>query len=685
MVGHRPGRWKNILSLLTAALAYAGVVLIQGRIREKPSLAWLTILNRLDAGAGRHFHLWRFARYCSQQGIDPSAVNDGVIAGYQRDLEAQSLVAEPARSARDAARFWNSAADASSEWPQQRLSVPDNRTTYALPWAAYPASLHRDVEAWLAWLGGSDPFIERDFSPLRPKSVATRLRQLREYLAGLVHQGVDPQDLVDLAAVVTPARAQQGLRILLGSGGAEKERAQLPGSRSRCHDRAPLGQVGEGRHRSHPQYGEPASSRLGRHDRKERFSAATARRSGTTELAARPTGCPARGSPPERCSKHAIRPTGADGGRHRALASDPDAAFQPLRAADRRSSAGRFGQTDVHFDPAARNKNEVALEASLPEAAATLIAIYLERYRPLLTKAGGDWMFPGARLGSPKTEMGLRGPMQKALATRCGLLFNPHLFRHMAAWLTLRQNPGAHGQVQRILGHKSLSSTMAFYSGLEGPAALQHYDRLVSDLRDAALGTRTTQAPVGSGRMSAPRPLRAQHRALPLARWPAPDRDAWDTAHRRPDFLEIGGHGASWRPASQVAARGSYGRWLGWLKEQGVILEDEAPADRITSVRVRSYITFLQQGRSTMTVASYLGILCMVVLAIFPENDWHWLKAVQTSMQRRSAPSRNKRERLVPADQLMQLGLDLTEAAKQTLDQLGESDVNARRTRCCRP
>jgi site-specific recombinase XerD len=69
----------------------------------------------------------------------------------------------------------------------------------------------------------------------------------------------------------------------------------------------------------------------------------------------------------------------------------------------------------------------------------------------------------------------------------------------------------------------------------------------------------------------------------------------------------------------------------------------------------------------------------MVVLAIFPENDWHWLKAVQTSMQRRSAPSRNKRERLVPADQLMQLGLDLTEAAKQTLDQLSESDVNARR------
>ena len=79
------------------------------------------------------------------------------------------------------------------------------------------------------------------------------------------------------------------------------------------------------------------------------------------------------------------------------------------------------------------------------------------------------------------------------------IAFNPHLFRHMAAWLTLRQNPGAHGQVQRILGHKSLSSTMAFYSGLEGPAALQHYDRLVSDLRDAALVRGPRKRRLGAG------------------------------------------------------------------------------------------------------------------------------------------------------------------------------------------
>ncbi len=55
--------------------------------------------------------------------------------------------------------------------------------------------------------------------------------------------------------------------------------------------------------------------------------------------------------------------------------------------------------------------------------------------------------------------------MKKALAIHTGVQFNPYLYRHFVAWITLRDNPGAHGQVQRILGHKSLYATMAFYSG----------------------------------------------------------------------------------------------------------------------------------------------------------------------------------------------------------------------------
>ena len=62
------------------------------------------------------------------------------------------------------------------------------------------------------------------------------------------------------------------------------------------------------------------------------------------------------------------------------------------------------------------------------------------------------------------------------LADRVGVQFNPHAFRHLAAYLMLQNDTRSHGTVQRILGHKSLHSTMDFYSGLETPAALASYN-----------------------------------------------------------------------------------------------------------------------------------------------------------------------------------------------------------------
>ena len=158
-----------------------------------------------------------------------------------------------------------------------------------------------------------------------------------------------------------------------------------------------------------------------------------------------------------------------------------------------------------------------------------------------------------------------------------------------------------------------------------------------------------------------PRP--SDHAALPLAQWPAADRLAWEAAHRQPDFLEAGGHGATWRPASQHSAVRAYGRWLGWLTAQGVELDAEAPASRLSLERIRAYVAFAQEGRASVTVASYAGVLCMVVRALFPDTDWGWLRAVQRRLRRRSVPARSKQQRLVPAYDLRQLGLDLIERA----------------------
>ena len=160
------------------------------------------------------------------------------------------------------------------------------------------------------------------------------------------------------------------------------------------------------------------------------------------------------------------------------------------------------------------------------------------------------------------------------------------------------------------------------------------------------------------------------HGALAFGDWPEPDRIAWDAALRPSDFLDEdeAGRGVGWRPASQRSARGAYARWIAWLATSGVSLDSEVPAARITLGRMRDYIDFLTENRASVTCASYFGMLCMAVQAMFPDRDWRWLQAVQRRLRRLSSPSRCKAPRLVPADQLLQLGLDLIDWAGEVLD-----------------
>jgi integrase len=129
-------------------------------------------------------------------------------------------------------------------------------------------------------------------------------------------------------------------------------------------------------------------------------------------------------------------------------------------------------------------KNGTPFEMQLPEASARLVELYLSTYRPLLCPPGAEWVFPGRTIEAPKTSVSLRDQIQKSIAGRCGLHFNPHLFRHLAGQIMLEDNPAAHGLVQRILGHKSINTTLSFYSGTETKAAHRHYEALILKHRE---------------------------------------------------------------------------------------------------------------------------------------------------------------------------------------------------------
>lgn len=110
------------------------------------------------------------------------------------------------------------------------------------------------------------------------------------------------------------------------------------------------------------------------------------------------------------------------------------------------------------------------------------INLYLGTYRPLLITEASSFVFPGAASRSKSCER-LALQISDSIKERCGLLVNPHLFRHLAAKLYLEANPGAYGVIRLLHGHKSVETITEFYCGTESTAAVEHFDAHVLHLR----------------------------------------------------------------------------------------------------------------------------------------------------------------------------------------------------------
>lgn len=159
------------------------------------------------------------------------------------------------------------------------------------------------------------------------------------------------------------------------------------------------------------------------------------------------------------------------------------------------------------------------------------------------------------------------------------------------------------------------------------------------------------------------RPQPPGHAALPLAEWPLTDRAAFERACLPGSPFDEGGRAALWRPETHHSLTGTYGRWLGYLRRQGVALEGEPPADRVTPSRIGEYVRFLTGRCAPVTVSSYLGQLHMMMRDVWPEKDWQWLCDVQARAHRLAEPSRGKVSRIVPQQELLRLGCDLIREA----------------------
>lgn len=87
------------------------------------------------------------------------------------------------------------------------------------------------------------------------------------------------------------------------------------------------------------------------------------------------------------------------------------------------------------------------------------------------------------------------------------------------------------------------------------------------------------------------------------------------------------------------------------------------PAQRATEQRVKQYAAFLLDRVQPSSASSALGHLRLALRAITPEVSWAWMRPIQRRLDFRTV-ARDKREKMVHASVLIQLGESLIEKSQ---------------------
>jgi integrase len=477
--GLSPGSYRNLKSLFGKALIAAGVTTVPRRSRAPLAPEWRQLLSAIEPYW--RYLLVHFARYCSERGIAPSDVDNEVLSSYRRDLISSSLLHLPKQAARRVVRAWNCARATEAGRHLRELEIPYTRRKYSLSLATFPNSFREDLDSYQAHLKGDDVFGERGARPASPDTITARRYDILALASALVEAGRDPQSVRSLADLATAEAAKAALTVIWKRLGQRKtcylhhlaclivclgrDQAKLP-----AHEPDRLRQL---RRSLNPgPSGMTESNRRKLAQFYDRANVAALLRL------------------PRRLLDEAVRRD--RGGVRDALLAQTALAIAILLAAPLRIRTlvslngdehilwSRSGpRAVVHLViPAANVKNRVPLEFMLPSRVVELLDLYWERFRPRLVTAPGSWLFPGPN--GHKERDGMRIQISETIHRATGLRMHPHLFRHLAAFLILRRNPGEFETVRVLLGHRSIETAIRFYCAIEQAAAFARFDEVVS-------------------------------------------------------------------------------------------------------------------------------------------------------------------------------------------------------------
>jgi integrase len=482
--GVSPRRAQNVKSLALRAMRTVGLSTKLAPYQFTMTKIWQDLFDALPDRYTRTA-LSRLMRYCSKQGILPSEVDDAVLAFFLVALEEESLIKNPKGHHQTVCRLWNQMAETIEGWPQTELTKPryDEGRTYAIDDDLIHPDLHCANDGYLEFLEGATLFGGLT-KPFRPASIKATRGNIRRYLSALHHSGFDVMSLRSLEDMVAFPVFKLAMKWLWERNGNKTSRTIgeiawtircIAVKHLKCDDATA------------ESYAEAIETlRVHQAGLSEKNNAAL-------KQIDDPRTVVRLLNYPDELFEAAEK---ASGQKACLLAQTAVATliliFAPMRL--KNLNELRIDENLTWIDdrlhihvPAEDVKNGEELNFIIPRGPSNRVREYIDRYRSMFRPEANPFLFPG-RNGRPKDVTTLRRQITGTLFEYTGIRLTPHQFRHVAAKLLLDARPGHYEVVRKLLGHKSLSTAYAHYTGAETQAAIDLYDQVILERKRGLSG-----------------------------------------------------------------------------------------------------------------------------------------------------------------------------------------------------
>jgi integrase len=434
-------------------------------------------------------------RFCSERLIAPDAVDVAVFDRFHQALEERSLVKDPKQTYRTFCVIWNRASAEVAGWPSVQVAVPNHSRRYALAWDAFPPAFQADAEAYLNRRSNNNFFTDDYAKAAAPSTIGLRRNQILQIATALVQSGRSPDEITSLAVLVEPENAKRALLFFL-----EREDGKSATS-------------SQGKAKSTTSIHDKAIFLRGLAKHWVKASEADCRKLDeyAKELGVKNRGMTTKNRKRLRqfddtinvdallgLTDRVLREVRRDDTGHRrdALRAMYAVAVGFLIAAPIRvknltsleferhlERVNSGGQPKIHLIiPEHEVKNGEPFEIALPAPTAASLTDYIKTYRSRISAKPSPWLFPNDD-GGRRVTVAFSTSISKFILRETGIKMNVHLFRHLAAKLYLDAHPEDVETVRRLLGHKSVATTLRFYADLKTASCFRRYDAMVADLR----------------------------------------------------------------------------------------------------------------------------------------------------------------------------------------------------------